>query len=99
MQNSKSHKNDENKAVQKSTKDNFLIVGIGASAGGVQALKTFFENVPADSNVAYVVILHLVAGPRQPTGGDFADGCQNSGDAGKRKGSRRAESSLRRIAE
>ncbi len=40
-------------------KDNFLIVGIGASAGGVQALKTFFENVPADSGAAYIVILHL----------------------------------------
>ncbi|HVF26602.1 MAG TPA: chemotaxis protein CheB, partial [Pyrinomonadaceae bacterium] len=37
----------------------FLIVGIGASAGGIGALKEFFENVPADSGVAYVVILHL----------------------------------------
>src|SRR5687767_2646047 len=37
----------------------FLIVGIGASAGGVQALKQFFEKVPADSGMAYVVILHL----------------------------------------
>jgi two-component system, chemotaxis family, CheB/CheR fusion protein len=37
----------------------FLIVGIGASAGGVQALKEFFEQVSADSGVAYVVILHL----------------------------------------
>ena len=37
----------------------FLIVGIGASAGGIQALKQFFERVPADSGMAYVVILHL----------------------------------------
>jgi two-component system CheB/CheR fusion protein len=37
----------------------FLTVGIGASAGGIQALKEFFENVPAHSGVAYVVILHL----------------------------------------
>lgn len=37
----------------------FLIAGLGASAGGVQALKDFFEQVPADSGVAYVVILHL----------------------------------------
>ena len=41
------------------TKKDFLIAGIGASAGGIQALKEFFENVPADSGVAYVVILHL----------------------------------------
>ena len=37
----------------------FLIVGIGASAGGIQAIKRFFERVPADSGIAYVVILHL----------------------------------------
>lgn len=36
-----------------------LIVGLGASAGGIQAVKRFFEHVPADSGVAYVVILHL----------------------------------------
>jgi Chemotaxis response regulator containing a CheY-like receiver domain and a methylesterase domain len=40
-------------------KDEFLVVGIGASAGGIGALKTFFENVKADSGNAYVVILHL----------------------------------------
>ncbi|MGI4739801.1 MAG: CheR family methyltransferase [Janthinobacterium lividum] len=37
----------------------FLIVGLGASAGGIQALRTFFQHVPEDSPVAYVVILHL----------------------------------------
>src|SRR5689334_11591875 len=36
-----------------------LVVGIGASAGGIQALKTFFANVPKDSGNVYVVILHL----------------------------------------
>ena len=39
--------------------EGFLIVGIGASAGGVQALKEFFQHIPADSGIAYVVILHL----------------------------------------
>ena len=39
--------------------DNFLVVGIGASAGGVQALQEFFRNVDKDSGCAYVVILHL----------------------------------------
>ncbi len=41
------------------SKDNFLIVGIGASAGGIQAMQEFFSHVPADSDMAYVVILHL----------------------------------------
>ena len=35
------------------------IVGIGASAGGLAALKTFFTHVPADSGLAYVVVVHL----------------------------------------
>lgn len=39
--------------------DDFLIVGLGASAGGIQALKDFFDNVPKDSGIAYVVILHM----------------------------------------
>ncbi|RKS17088.1 two-component system CheB/CheR fusion protein [Pseudomonas sp. WPR_5_2] len=37
----------------------FPVVGIGASAGGLQALKSFFEQMPADSGMAFVVILHL----------------------------------------
>jgi PAS domain S-box-containing protein len=37
----------------------FLIVGIGASAGGIRALQEFFSHVPSDSDIAYVVILHL----------------------------------------
>jgi PAS domain S-box-containing protein len=40
-------------------KEDFLIVGLGASAGGIQALREFFENVPTDSGIAYVVILHI----------------------------------------
>ena len=44
---------------EKPGSDDFLIVGIGASAGGIQALQEFFKNVPADSGMAYVIILHL----------------------------------------
>ncbi|HWF10445.1 MAG TPA: chemotaxis protein CheB, partial [Bryobacteraceae bacterium] len=35
------------------------VVGIGASAGGLSALKTFFQHVPADSGLAFVVVVHL----------------------------------------
>ena len=38
------------------------VVGIGASAGGIEAFHGFFENVPADSGLAFVVVLHLPAG-------------------------------------
>lgn len=39
--------------------DNFFVVGIGASAGGLRALEAFFENMPTDSGAAFVVIQHL----------------------------------------
>lgn len=37
----------------------FHIVGVGASAGGLEALQSFFEQVPLDLGVAYVVVQHL----------------------------------------
>jgi chemotaxis response regulator CheB len=46
--------------------DSFLIVGLGASAGGIQALRTFFAQVPSDSGMAYVVILHMSPEARLP---------------------------------
>ena len=36
-----------------------IVVGIGASAGGLRALKEFFGTVPADSGIAFVVVVHL----------------------------------------
>ena len=54
-----SKKTSEKPAANELPGDDFLIVGIGASAGGVQSLKAFFENVPPDSGAAFVVILHL----------------------------------------
>jgi two-component system, chemotaxis family, CheB/CheR fusion protein len=37
----------------------FPIVGIGASAGGLEALEQFLGHVPEESGMAYVVIQHL----------------------------------------
>src|SRR5262245_15622656 len=36
-----------------------IVVGIGASAGGLNALRTFFSNVPKDTGLAFVVVVHL----------------------------------------
>ena len=56
---------------QKTTKDevllkreisasrDFPIVGIGASAGGLEALEQFFSHMPRESGMAFVVIQHL----------------------------------------
>lgn len=35
------------------------IVGLGASAGGLDALEQFLRNVPPDSGLAYVVVQHM----------------------------------------
>lgn len=37
----------------------FPIVGLGASAGGLEALEKFFTHLPADPGVAFVVVQHL----------------------------------------
>lgn len=37
----------------------FTIVGIGASAGGLEALESFFRNVPEASGMAFVVVQHM----------------------------------------
>ena len=44
---------------------NFPIVGLGASAGGLQALKTFFAQVAPNSGMAFIVVVHLP--PKQPS--------------------------------
>src|ERR1043165_9130259 len=39
--------------------NHFPVVGIGASAGGLKGLLQFFENVPAQPGMAFVIVLHL----------------------------------------
>ena len=36
----------------------FPIVGIGASAGGLEALENFFSNVSEDSGITYIILVH-----------------------------------------
>ena len=40
----------------------FPIVGIGASAGGLEAFKVLLECLPVDTGLAFVIIQHLAAG-------------------------------------
>ncbi|MBA3452837.1 MAG: PAS domain-containing protein, partial [Deltaproteobacteria bacterium] len=41
------------------TKVDPYIVGIGASAGGLEALQHLFDNIPSDTTMAFVVVQHL----------------------------------------
>jgi two-component system CheB/CheR fusion protein len=40
------------------------VVAIGASAGGTEALTSFFKNMPVANHIAFVVIPHLKTGYR-----------------------------------
>jgi two-component system CheB/CheR fusion protein len=42
-----------------SRQEDFPVVGIGASAGGVEALREFVKAVPENSGMAFVIIQHL----------------------------------------
>ena len=52
----------QKKATQPTLNNELTIVGIGASAGGLKALQDFFDALPNDTNMAYVVITHLHPG-------------------------------------
>lgn len=45
-----------------SAETNFPVVGIGASAGGLDALRKLLENTPESTGLAFVVIQHLASG-------------------------------------
>ncbi len=67
MEDEKEKNNDNASAEEKelfsennsANNNSFPIVGIGASAGGMEAIETFFSAMPADSNMAFVIIQHL----------------------------------------
>ncbi|MBN1764527.1 MAG: PAS domain-containing protein [Sedimentisphaerales bacterium] len=46
-------------AEAKEAKEGLPIVGIGASAGGLEAFEGFFKNMPADNGMAFVLVPHL----------------------------------------
>lgn len=48
-----------NKSEPLATEQDFPIVGIGASAGGLDAFRQFLTAVPEDSGMAYVLVQHL----------------------------------------
>jgi two-component system, chemotaxis family, CheB/CheR fusion protein len=49
----------KNAADEKKTASGFPVVGIGASAGGLEALETFFTHMPPEAGIAFVIVQHL----------------------------------------
>jgi two-component system CheB/CheR fusion protein len=52
----------ENPTPEKERSAGQLVVGLGASAGGLEALEEFFDELPADPGMSFVVVTHQSAG-------------------------------------
>ena len=52
-------KEPERNAVSQNDKTPFPIIGIGSSAGGLEALELFLKNIPVPSRAAFVIVQHL----------------------------------------
>lgn len=59
MAESVNHNSDMKVGPISQTTTPFPVIGLGASAGGLQPLKDFFTHMPANSGMAFVVIMHL----------------------------------------
>jgi two-component system, chemotaxis family, CheB/CheR fusion protein len=57
---SRNKQNVAEKALAK--KPDFPVVGVGASAGGLEVIKTLLEDLPSDTGMAFVIIQHLASG-------------------------------------
>ncbi|HSF45822.1 MAG TPA: CheR family methyltransferase, partial [Chitinophagaceae bacterium] len=47
------------KAEVKNTTNQQYLIGVGASAGGLEAINDFFDNMPAETGFSFVVVQHL----------------------------------------
>jgi two-component system CheB/CheR fusion protein len=47
------------KAAQAESRRDFYVAGIGASAGGLAAMKHFLAEIPDDTGIAFVIVVHL----------------------------------------
>ncbi len=54
-----SFQDNQSKSIESNNNSDLIVVGIGASAGGLNALEQLFDNLPPDSGAAFVVIQHL----------------------------------------
>ena len=47
-------------STEKDAAKQFFVAGVGASAGGLEALEQFFRHLPEASGIAFVIIQHLI---------------------------------------
>jgi two-component system CheB/CheR fusion protein len=51
--------NEKKPADRPKQTNDFPVVGLGASAGGLEALEIFFSHMPTESGMGFVIIQHL----------------------------------------
>src|ERR1700733_1025184 len=71
------------------------VVGLGGSAGSIEALKTFFCHTPEDSGLAFVVVSSSFACVREPFGRSSAGMDIDAGNSSLRADKGRAKFCLR----
>src|SRR5215469_4157466 len=59
QRNFNSVKKSQQTAPPKESQNGLLIVAIGASAGGIEAITDLLRNLPSDTGMAFVLIQHL----------------------------------------
>ncbi len=62
--------------------EEFPIVGVGASAGGLEAFTQLLKALPADTGMAFVLVQHLAPDAPQRPGGNPVAGNENAGHGG-----------------
>ena len=58
--------NEKEKKGRKGSNDAPLVIGIGASAGGLEALQQFFDCMPSHNGLSFVIIQHLSPDYKHP---------------------------------
>ena len=58
--------------MRKDSQPAFPVIGIGGAAAGIEALRQFFDRMPADCDMAFVVIVHLPAAHEGTLGENLA---------------------------
>ena len=76
----------------------FFVVGIGASAGGLAAIKSLLEGLPATPDMAFVVVLHLSPTHESNAVGDLPELDAHARDPGPGPDGDRAQPRLRHSA-
>ena len=59
QKNNRHSENDSNSLDGSSEEYDFNVIGVGASAGGLEAIEKFFVNMPEQTGAAFVVVQHL----------------------------------------